>query len=377
MRLAGIVVSSLVLLSVVSTDAAGQTPDPAAGQPAAPQRSTATTPAKTGRSFIAINGGYQVDDHAFSETREQDLNQEKMSWTTDYAIDHGGQYEGTVGGYAASGFGGAVTYSFYQDNNSTAAVAARIPNPFQFNQDRQIQGQSASLRHREQVVHLSALYVVPIGSNLEIGVAGGPSLFIVNRDFVDSVVYDESYPFDTATFNSTTTREVDKNQVGFHVGGDVSWYFTDTVGVGGMVRFTRATVKFPAAVAEQTISVDLGGVQAGFGLRVRFGGRKPAATPPPQDRTPSEPDPTRIYASPDTPASPTDETFAVTLVTTPIFVRPDATRTPLRVFEPNTRLKVMRQEGAWLRVEFQHPRYGRSEGYVEAKNVRIIKPGAS
>jgi hypothetical protein len=38
---------------------------------------------------------------------------------------------------------------------------------------------------------------------------------------------------------------------------------------------------------------------------------------------------------------------------------------------------VMRQNGPWLRVEFQHPRYGRSEGYIETKNVRIIKPGSS
>jgi hypothetical protein len=369
---------ALVLFSVASTQAAGQTPDPAAGTQPAPRRSTPTTqPAKTGHSFIAINGGSQVDDHTFSETREQDVNQEKMSWTTDYAIERSGQYEGTVGGYGASGFGGALTYSFYQDNNSTAAVAARIPNPFQFNQDRQIQGQSASLRHREQVVHLSALYVVPIGSKLEIGVAGGPSLFIVNREFVDSVLYDEAYPFDAATFNSTTSREVKKNQAGFHVGADVSWFFTDNVGVGGMVRFSRAAVKFPAAVSDETISVDLGGVQAGFGLRVRLGGRKPPPPPPPTDRPPPEPDPTRIYATPDTPASPTDETFAVTLVATPIYVRPDASRTPLRVFEPNTRLKVMRQNGPWLRVEFQHPRYGRSEGYIETKNVRIIKPGAS
>ena len=173
--------------------------------------------------FIAINGGYQADDHTFSETRQQDLYGEQLRWTTDYGIERGAQYKGTVGGYMANGLGGAVTYSFYQDNNSAGAVAASVPHPFFFNQLRQVQGQSAALEHREQVVHLSALYVVPIGSNLEIGVAGGPSLFIVNRTFVDSVLYDETYPFDSATFSSTTTREVKKNQAGFHVGADVSW----------------------------------------------------------------------------------------------------------------------------------------------------------
>jgi hypothetical protein len=227
------------------------------------------------------------------------------------------------------------------------------------------------------VLHLSALYGIPIGANFEVAVGGGPSFFFVDRTFVDSVAYNETYPFDAATFASTTTREVKENQAGFHIGGDVSWYFTDTVGVGGVVRFTRATLKFPAAEgSDQTIAADLGGLQVGVGLRLRFGGRRQAPPPAPTRRTP-EPDPTRIYATPDTPASPTDETFAVTLVATPVFVLPDATRTPLRVFEPNTRVKVMRQNGPWLRVEFQHPRYGRSEGYIETKNVRIIKPGAS
>ncbi len=376
MRPATLVAGALMLLAA-SIPAGAQTPSPAGGpRPPAGGPTSTSQPTRTGRSFIAINGGYQIDDHTFSETRAQDVNREQMRWTTDYTIDHGWQYEGTIGGYTAKGFGGAATYSFYQDNNSTAAVSASIPHPFQFNQDRQIQGESASLRHREQVVHLSALYAVPVGSNLDISVSGGPSLFIVNRDFVDNVLYDETYPFDTATFSGTTTREVKKNQAGFHVGADVSWFFTDSVGVGGMLRFSRATVKFPAAVGEETISVDLGGMQAGFGLRVRLGGRKAAPAPPPARQTP-EPDPTRIYATPDTPSSPTDETFAVTIVTTPIFVLPDATRTPLRVFETGTRLKVMRQNGPWLRVEFQHPRYGRSEGYIETKNVRIIKPGST
>jgi hypothetical protein len=369
---------ALALVGLGAPDAVAQTAQPAAAQPAEAQPAVSTGTTRTARTFVAINGGYQADDHTFDETRQQPLHGEELSWTSNYGIERGGQYEGTVGGYAANGLGGAVTYSFYQDNNSTAAVAARVPHPFFFNQFRDIEGQSASLRHREQVIHFSALYGIPIGSNLEVAVGGGPSIFIVNRTFVDSVAYNETYPFDTATFGSTTTREVKENQVGFHLGGDVSWYFNDSVGVGGMVRFTRATLKFPAAEgSEQTISADLGGLQLGVGLRLRFGGGRQAPPPAPTRRTPAEPDPTRIYATPDTPASPTDETFAVTLVATPVFVLPDATRTPLRVFQPNTRLKVMRQNGPWLRIEFQHPRYGRSEGYIETKNVRIVKPGST
>ena len=283
--------------------------------------------------------------------------------------------EGTVGGYVANGLGGAVTYSFYQDNNSTGAVAASVPHPFFFNQPRQVEGQSAALEHREQVVHFSALYMLPIGSNLQIGVAGGPSLFIVNRTFVDSVLYDETYPFDSATFSSTTTREVKENQAGFHVGADVSWYFTDNVGVGGGLRFSRATLKFPAAGADETISADLGGVQVGAGLRIRLGGRKAPALR--HLRNAAEPDPTRIYATPDTPTGPTDETMAVTLVATPIYVTAGRDADSVARLRAQHAAEGDASERSGLRVEFQHPRYGRSEGYIETKNVRIIKPGST
>ena len=36
-----------------------------------------------------------------------------------------------------------------------------------------------------------------------------------------------------------------KTAIGFGVGADVSYYFSKTVGVGGMIRFARATADVP------------------------------------------------------------------------------------------------------------------------------------
>jgi hypothetical protein len=370
---------SLVTLTVLCAigvcsppmNAAGQSATQPATRPAAVRRAE---PPRTGRVFLTANGGYQIDGLTFTETRLDRLYGEELSWTTNYAVEQGVQYEASAGVYIGRNSAATMTYTLYDDGGSTAPVSARVPHPFFFNQQRDVQGQSGLLEHREQVIHVSALYVLPITSRLEVGISGGPSLFIVKRSFVDNVLYDEAYPFDTATFNRTTTRDVSENQVGFHAGADVSWFFTKHVGVGALVRFSRATMKFPPVGEGDALSVDLGGVQTGFGLRVRFGDRKPPAARPGPAKQPGQTPPG--YATPQTAAPSSDDIFAVTLGATPVFVLPDATRTPLRVFDANTRLKVIREQGPWLRVEFQHPRWGRSEGFVELKNVRLVRPGA-
>jgi hypothetical protein len=47
------------------------------------------------------------------------------------------------------------------------------------------------------------------------------------------------------------------------------WFFSKNVGVGGLVRFSRATIDLDAP-ENRTVSVDAGGVYAGGGVRVIF-----------------------------------------------------------------------------------------------------------
>ena len=64
---------------------------------------------------------------------------------------------------------------------------------------------------------------------------------------------------------------------------------------------------------------------------------------------------------------------AVTAAAAPVFVLPDAERTPLRTLPPGTRLRVLREQGEWLRVEFDDPWWGPRVGYIEKKFVEITE----
>ena len=82
------------------------------------------------------------------------------------------------------------------------------------------------------------------------------------------MLYDETYPFDTATFRSATTRRSKASVTGFNAGADLQWMFGRHIGLGGMVRFTRGSVDLTTE-NDRRISVRAGGVQAG-GLRIGF-----------------------------------------------------------------------------------------------------------
>jgi hypothetical protein len=63
----------------------------------------------------------------------------------------------------------------------------------------------------------------------------------------------------------------------------------------------------------------------------------------------------------------------VALVATesPVFLLPDATRTPLRRLPVGMALTILRRQGEWLQVSFEDPQLGRRTGWIEAKSVRI------
>jgi uncharacterized protein YraI len=65
------------------------------------------------------------------------------------------------------------------------------------------------------------------------------------------------------------------------------------------------------------------------------------------------------------------QSVATVITNAPIFVGPRETATPLRVAAVGTRLRVLAEEGDWIQVEFQDPKYGRRVGYIARRFVGI------
>ena len=74
--------------------------------------------------------------------------------------------------------------------------------------------------------------------------------------------------FDTVDVASVSTTTVSETGLGVHIGFDETFLLNDQLGVGGFFRFAGGSVDLPAG--DTLVSVDVGGVQVGGGLRLFF-----------------------------------------------------------------------------------------------------------
>ena len=131
---------------------------------------------------------------------------------------------------------------------------------------RQLEGTQGDISREETAVHLHARWTVPVGEAVEIALFGGPTFFRASQELLTAVDFSQEYPYDTATLGLATTREYDGSTVGFNVGADIAVYFSKWVGVGGLIRFSRADLD----LSDGSTTVTVGGLHTAGGLRLRF-----------------------------------------------------------------------------------------------------------
>ena len=232
----------------------------------AQSRTAAAAPQQQPRVRAMINGGYQPSTTSFDDSFTFTLYLETGTTETTYSVEAGGIFEGggcvrLVKGLA---IGGVISH-FTAD--STASVTSSVPHPFFLNAHRQVTGDAQGLRREETAVHIQAQYLLPFG-RLNVVLAGGPTIIDVKQSLVVDVKYSEEFPYDEAVFTGVDSKRGTGTATGFNAGVDVQWMFNPRLGVGGLVRFTKATVD--VTVDNRTIQMDAGGLQVGGGIRLAF-----------------------------------------------------------------------------------------------------------
>jgi hypothetical protein len=235
---------------------------------AAPSPALAQSAAKPTRFTIGVSGGVQqsaedASDHfSFSkniETETIDVNYPMKPWGL---IDLAASYRL----WKNLGVGVAVSVT---SGNGKAEVTASVPHPFFFNQPRTVTGTENDIAHSETGVHLTLQYLIPATGRLHFILEGGPSWVSVDHEVVTDVTVTESYPYDAAAFGGAVTKSTKASATGFNAGVDVTWMFVESVGIGGIVRYTRADIDLQAAEG-RTLALKAGGLQGGVGIRVVF-----------------------------------------------------------------------------------------------------------
>ena len=223
------------------------------------------------RWFVSLGAGLlsTSDTPAGAFTFDHALfGSEKGEFDVDYAGGEASLHELSVGRRLRGQLGLGLTWSRSSLSDS-AAIAGRLPHPFLFGSPRSVEGTERSLSRDETALHLSLRWLLRDGPRVEVAMFGGPSRIDLDHELVSAVRFDQTYPFDAATYAGVDRRRESGSATGWHVGVDVVRYFNSRAGLGAVARYSDAPVDL-ATSDDGTVSVSAGGLQAVVGLRLRF-----------------------------------------------------------------------------------------------------------
>jgi hypothetical protein len=230
-----------------------------------PRMVSAQTMQWTDKGYVSVNGGAQVGSHDINTSSTFPLYDETATVSTSQKVNGGGFFD--IGGaYRVWGNNllAGVTYS-HTSSDSNVSINATVPHPFFFDQPRTVTTSQSGAKHSENVVHINAIWMIPVANKIDVGVFGGPSIFAVKQDTVESVTVTESGDLAHPTVSAPLTR-VSKTTAGVNFGVDVQYLIGKKWGVGGIARYSVASVDIPGASKSLTV----GGFQIGAGGRYRF-----------------------------------------------------------------------------------------------------------
>jgi hypothetical protein len=216
--------------------------------------------------IVSVNGGVQPGTNRLSEAIELTKYHESAPVTADLPASAVPFFDAGANFRIYRALGASVAVSALSDTDG-AAVEGQIPHPFYFSRARSISGQ-VGVERREVAVHLDGTYLLE-SSRVSLLFFGGASFFNIEQDIVTDVSYDETYPYDAATYTTAAVAQVKVSKTGYNVGADVIWKLSRRWGIGGLVRFSRATVPLVEGGVDAG-TMDVGGLMVGAGLRLIF-----------------------------------------------------------------------------------------------------------
>ena len=222
------------------------------------------------RGYINIGFGVESGSSTLTETANLIIYEESATITS--------TTNWTSGSLIDAGFGLrvwrnlTVGLAYHQEENDTdSALTGSVPSPIFFNRPRTI-NQDVVLERKEKAAHLVLGWVVPINEKFDVLVFGGPSFFRLEQDVITDIdIGERGQPFTEVVIDADIETQK-KSLTGYNVGVDATYivWSNDSVrfGAGGFVRFTQSSGDVQLMTTSQ--STDVGGVQFGFGGRIRF-----------------------------------------------------------------------------------------------------------
>ncbi|GMV20194.1 MAG: hypothetical protein AMXMBFR57_01430 [Acidimicrobiia bacterium] len=156
-----------------------------------------------------------------------------------------------------------------------ADLSIRIPHPNFFNRHATDEGETdEGLERTEGSVHFKFV-VRPVHTDrVSFRVFAGPSYYRMTMDAVSEIRYLQAFigSLNAVEITSYDSVEAEATGWGFHGGADLSYFFTNSFGLGIGAQISRGTVTLDdyQILSDAPVDFKVGGFQAFGGLRFRF-----------------------------------------------------------------------------------------------------------
>ncbi len=218
--------------------------------------------------FVNINGSVQTDDRTVTHSLTETLYGETATYEA-MMTSPGGTVLDAWAGVRLWGDVGVALGATVLNARGTTAIAGSVPSPLFRNRHRAESIERPGLNHQQVGVHLPLVYMLPVSERVHVAVSAGPSWFRLRHDALAGVtIGNETPPYTMVELTDFATTVEEGNGFGYNAALDVTYLLTRYFGVGLFLRYTGGSVEMPFPGGDQ--SVEVGGVQAGAGLRLRF-----------------------------------------------------------------------------------------------------------
>ncbi len=224
------------------------------------------------RVYLNIGFGVESGSTDSADTKQYTLYDETATTTTTAPWTSGSFFGGGADFRVIKNLTVGVAYH-QETNTSDTAITGNVPHPIFFNRPRNFTGSATGLYRRENATHVSIGWIVPIGTKFDLLVSGGPSFFRLEQDVVSDVrIIERGGAFTEVGLEQPTVVTQKRSANGYNVGADATYIFwqNDSVrlGGGGFIRYSAAKTNVRLLVSD--LDTTVGGVQFGFGARIRF-----------------------------------------------------------------------------------------------------------
>ena len=226
--------------------------------------------------YLNVNVAHWSDERSLSQRLSSDLYNETAVFDVRHASPTGVGLDGAIGlrvwNNLAVGLGVA-----HVRVRSRVDVTGTVPHPLFYGRPREAQHQPGGFGRAELGIHLHAAWTIRLADRLDLTLSAGPSLFRVKQDRVSGIDAIEAGSTYDEVQVDVSRASVRKQVSGANIGMDLTYHLARnlepgtlfwTAGVGIYARWTMGTSALTEFGPDQAIEV--GGLQAGVGLRFRF-----------------------------------------------------------------------------------------------------------